>query len=109
MERTVYILRSSYGTCIKASFEPIGNSVPYLVGTTRELVALLMHEDTSARLFNACWKKAIAEWSIAHSERITEAMGDEHLADCKVDADQLEAIASEMVNNEKSSFYVHGR
>ena len=109
MERTIFIKRDTYGASITASFELIKGGHAHQVSNTKQIVQLLMHDDTSVRLFEACWKEALSDGSIDHSGTVTVDMDDRALDNLKCDQEVLEAYASAKVNNPRSSFYIHGR
>ena len=109
MKRDIWIKRDKYGACIKASFRFIEHAYYHQVGTTKQITQLLMHDDTSDRLFQACWKEAAHDAAIDLSRPLTVDMDDQEIEYCMQDARELDAYASAKVNNERSSFYIHGR
>ena len=109
MERTIFIKRDTYGASITASFKLIKDGHAHQVSNTEQIVQLLMHDDTSVRLFEACWKEALSDGSIDRNGTVTVDMDDQDIKYLKEDAQRLESYASAKVNNPRSSFYIHGR
>ena len=64
MKRDIWIKRDKYGACIKASFRFIEHAYYHQVGTTKQITQLFMHDDTSDRLFHACWKEAVRDGNV---------------------------------------------
>lgn len=110
MKRRVYVQRDQYGALVKASFEKFdGTTGGSWASTTRQLVGICMHGDTNMRLFESCWRDAVRDGVVDPSKPITKYSDDQDIECARQDAEMLDAYASVKVNNERSSFYIHGR
>lgn len=79
------------------------------VNTTRGIVWAMMRGQSRKALFDAAWRKALADEQIEPSMRIFETDSPSALiSEAENTARILDAYISEMVNNPKSKFYIHG-
>lgn len=118
MKALLYYRRDYAGRITDASwmggFPPVENAIvqPTVyrrkIGTTKQLVRTLIQRGTSDALFDAAWRKAVADGSIACSRILGIDDGLETIRWALGEVEVIDDYISDMVNNPNSKFYIYG-
>ena len=116
MKIRIYLQRDTYGNVIHASHRMDlmpNNLSPYRtrdVSTTKQLAAAMLQSGTRKLLFDAAWRKAVQVGAVdpSHTFRAGESFDAQTIEYAKQEAFQVDSFISELVNNSRSRFYIHG-
>ena len=114
----LYILRNCYGQVLTATFLDHSISSAFLtpgqtlkhrdVTTTKQLAAAMLQSGTHKLLFDTAWRQACQNGAVDPSRRLDVDDGEQTIEHAKQEAEQIDHYISELVNNSRSRFYIHG-
>ena len=116
MKIRIYIERDTYGRVIRASHrmdlmpDSRLNTKHRDVSTTKQLAAAMLQSGTRKLLFDTAWRKAVQAGAVKPSHTFTagKAFDVQTIEYAKREAFQVDSFISELVNNSRSRFYIHG-
>jgi len=122
MPRTLHLNRDTYGNLTEATFDkPSSEHFDELTGkrldvkrfekrrritSYKDLVWAFCRAPTRKELFNAAWRRATQYGYSLSGAKLSELH--EYFEEAKIDAEAIENVIGELVNDERSRFYIHG-